>query len=37
MDRVISVRALQGCQRAKNEDKFEFEYTVARHESEGEK
>jgi len=37
MDRVISIGALQGCKRAKNEDKFEFEYTVARCESEGEK
>jgi len=37
MDRVISVGAFQGCKCAKNEDKFEFEYTVARHESEEEK
>jgi hypothetical protein len=34
---VISVGALQGCKHAKNVDKFEFEYTVASHESEGEK
>lgn len=34
---MILIGALYGCKCAKNEDKFEFECTVARHESEGEK